>query len=237
MNPDPASAPNADAVDALAGQAAHHRRLLQAANAALVASPAPALLESVQTIHGVVLAADPKALRRSVGWWGRLLARDITLQAESQVLRSQLGVHVLQARQHLHALIENDRQLQALGLALNAAIDELGRQSTLLSGQSVSDDSSRGLHYLETLSTSLRITLSHLEMTVLNHRELGQRVEQMLPQVEILLDQQRMLGAGLTEQAALQSAANAMETLQNLKPLSLPDTTHNHSTPDDASPR
>lgn len=237
MSPDLTSAPNPDAVDAQAVQGAHHRQLLQQANATLAASPAPALLECVQTIHRIVLAADPKALRRSVSWFGRLLARDITLQAEAEALRSQLGVHVLQARQQLQALVESDRQLQALGLALHAAINELDQQSMQLTGQAATDESARRLHYLSTLAASLKITASHLDLTVINHRELIQRVEHRLPQVELLLDQQRMLRAGLTEQAALQSAARSMESLRILKPISLPDSTPDISVPDDTTPR
>ncbi len=245
MSSDLTPAPDPDAVDAQAAQGADHRRLLQAANAALASSPAPALLECVQTIHGIVLAADPKALRRSVGWFGRLLARDITLQSESEALRSQLGVHVLQARQQLQALVASDRQLQALGLALHGAIDELDRQSTLLAGSAATDqrvehhceDSAPRLHHLATLATSLTISASHLDLTVLNHRVLCQRVEQMLPQVELLMDQQRMLRAGLTDQAALRAAASSIETLQGLKPISLPSATPDYSTPDDATHR
>lgn len=237
MSPDPTSAANPDAVDAQAEQGAHHRRLLQEANAALAASPAPALLECVRTIHRIVLAADPKALRRSVSWFGRLLARDITLQAEAEALRSQLGVHVLHARRQLQALAESDRQLQANGLALRTAFGELDRQSTLLAGEPATDDSTRRQQHLATLATSLKITASHLDLTLINHRELCQRVEQMLPQVELLLDQQRMLRAGLTEQVALQSAVRSMETLQSLKPILLTDATPGRPVNDDATAR
>lgn len=219
---------------------AHHRQLLQQANAALAASPATALLDCVQTLHHIVLASNPQALRRSVGWLGRLLARDITLQAESDALRGELGVHVLHARQQLQALVESDRQLQVFALAMHAAIAELGQQSTLLASQAVTgqpDDGARRAHYLTTLASSLTITASHIDLTVLHHRELIQRVQQMLPQVELLLDQQRMLHAGLTRQAALQSAVSAMETLQGLQPMPLPDVSPQDATPHDATPR
>lgn len=242
MSPEPASTPNPATVEAQAEQAAQHRRLLQETNAALAASPAPALLDCVQTIHRIVLAADPRALRRSVSWWGRLLARDITLQAESEALRGQLGVHVVQARQQLRALFDSDRQLQALGVALQAAIDELDRQSAALAktdhaSHADPDGAARRMHQLATLATSLQITASHLDLTLLNHRELSQRVGQMLPQVELLLDQQRMLRAGLSERAALKSAASAMESLSGLKPVSSPHVTPDDFTPEDTSPR
>lgn len=237
MSPDPTSAANPDAVDAQAEQGAHHRRLLQEANAALAASPAPALLECVQTIHRIVLAADPKALRRSVSWFGRLLARDITLQAEAEGLRSQLGVHVMHAREKLQALAESDRILQANMHAVRTAFGELDRQSALLAREPTTDDSARRQQHLATLATSLKITASHLDLTLINHHELCQRVEQLLPQVELLLDQQRMLRGGLTEQAALQSAVRSMETLQSLKPILLTDATPGRPVNDDATAR
>ncbi len=235
MTSDPASAPDMDALLVQREHGARHRKLLQDANAELAASPAPALLDSVQTIHRILLAANPKTLRGSVGWFGRLLGRDIVLQAESDALRSELGVHVLQARQQLEGLAEHDRQLQALGVELRAAIDGVGQQSALLAGEIVAgdngSDSTRQLQHLATLDASLRITASHIELTLLNHRDLIQRVEQMLPRVELLLDQQRMLQAGLTEQAAFAAATHSLEALQGLERVNVALATHDDATP------
>ncbi len=213
---------------------AAHRRLLQQANAMLASSPSPVLLGCVQTIHQVLLSTDPKALRRSVGWLGRLLGRDIALQAESEALRSQLGVHVLQARRQLEALAEHNLELQALGTAVQLAINEIERQSTVLAGQVVADanDSLRRMQHLATLAASLRIAASHLDLTQVNHRGLSQRVEQMLPTVELLLDQQRMLRAGHTEQTAMQAATKTLEALQGLEHVNV-----TAATPDDDTPR
>lgn len=205
----------------------------------LMASPAPALLESVQTIHRILVAADPKALHRSVGWFGRLLGRDIVLHAESESLRSELGVHVMRAHGQLAALAETDQQLQAFAIELNAAIDALGQQATLLAGQVVagqSNECTRQLQQLATLVGSLQITASHIDLTLLNHRELMQRVEQMLPRVELLLDQQRMLQAGLTEQAAFAAATHSVRALQGLEHVNVINAAHSIAIPDDATP-
>ena len=211
-----------------------HRRLLQEANAALAASPAPVLLECVHAIHRILLSADPDALRGSVGWFGRLLGRDIVLQAEADALRHELGVHVLQARRHLDALAEHDRQLLALGLALQAAIDALGEQSEQLAGEIVAGDDghdrTRLLQHLATLAASLKITASHLQLTLANHADLVLRVGRMLPRVELLLDQQRMLQAGLTEQGALLAAAESLESLQRLEHVNVAPATPEHDT-------
>ncbi|MEO7199878.1 MAG: hypothetical protein ABIY56_06635 [Dokdonella sp.] len=239
------AAPDPDASRVQGGvaseQGARHRRLLQQANTTLAASPAAALLDSVQTLHRILLAANPKALRGSVGWMGRLLGRDIVLQAESAALRTELGVHVLQARKQLDALAEIDRQLEALGIELHSAIDGMGQHAALLADGIVagdtSSDSARDLQQLATLATSLRITASHLETTLLNHRELIHRVGHMLPRVELLLDQQSMLRSGLTEQSALQSVARSLETLQDFQRINVDDATPTLSTPDDATPR
>lgn len=241
MTSDPASVHDMEALHAqgcVPGD--RHRRLLQEANTALSASPAPGLLECVQTIHHVLLSADPKALRRSVSWFGRLLGRDITLQAKSDALRSQLGVHVLQARQQLETLMTNDRLLQALGLAMHAAIEDLGQQSTLLAdrvGRTEATEPTRQLQYLATLAASLRISASHLDLTLLNHRELIQRVEQMLPRVELLLDQQHMLRAGHAEQTALQAATRSLEALQVFERANVTEGVPQIDTPQDATSR
>lgn len=215
--------------------AARHHRLLQDANAALTASPVPALLVSVQTIHDILLAANPEALRGSVGWLGRLLGRDIVLQAESNAMRHELGVHVLQARQQLDVLATHDLQLQSLGVELHAAINGVDQQAALLAGEIVvgntSSDVTRQLQHLATLAGSLRISASHIELILLNHRDLIQRVEQMLPRVELLLDQQRMLQTGLNEQAAFAAATHSLEALQGLEHVNVAIATHDAATP------
>lgn len=227
--------------DVSSEHAARHRRLLQEANASLTASPAPVLLDRVQTIHRIVLAANPKALRGSVGWFGRLLGRDIVLQAESETMRTELGVHVLGARRQLEVLAEHDRQLQALGVELHAAIGGVSQQSASLAGEivkgAINSDSTRKLEQLATLATSLQITASHIELVLLNHRELVQRVEQMLPRVELLLDQQLMLRAGQTEQAAFAAATNSLEALHGLEHVNVALAGHDIATLKAATPR
>lgn len=237
--------PDVASLQAQGEQGVRHRIALQETNAALAASPARALLDVVQTIHRILLATDPKALRQSVGWFGRLLGRDIALQAESEAMRTTLGAHVLQARQQLDALAAHDTRLHALGRGMHAAIDELGQQTKLLADQIVAGDASEStqrLQHLATLAASLRITADHLDLTLANHRELIQRVEQMLPRVDLLLDQQRMLHAGMTEQAAFAAANQSLEALQGLEHVNVSNATSadvaaDIATPRDATPR
>ena len=84
-------ASNLDGTHAQAEQGSQHRRLLQEANAPLAVSTVPALLDRVQTIHRFLLAADPKALRRSISWFCGSVARDCTFQAEWVGLAQSTG--------------------------------------------------------------------------------------------------------------------------------------------------
>ncbi len=60
--------------------------------------PAAARLLAVLTQLGtVVQAANPAAARRRVGWWGRLLGRDVEQELEAHESQSRLGVLLAQA--------------------------------------------------------------------------------------------------------------------------------------------
>ncbi len=199
-----------------------HDLMRDAANMA-DASPAALLLKSVQTIHKVLLSADPRSLKRSIGWFGRLLGRDIALQAESEALRSHLRVDILEAHRLLHDLQLHDKRLQQLRDDFGQAIKQLDADVAALNSQ-VMDSTDVGLstviaqrtQFLASLAYSYRMTGAHLDLTVTNHRELARRVALMLPRVELLLDQDRLLRAGHTENTAIQSAAQSMDGLVDL---------------------
>jgi len=201
------------------GEDAIRAALHRDAIAALAASPMPALLEVVDAIRKVLLAADPRALRRSVGWFGLLLGRDIALQAESKRLRSQLGVHVLGIRLRLAEVVAHGEQLARHRQALLEAADALSRHASDLAAllaaaapEAAGPIASR-MQHLATLASGYRVTASHLELTGLNQDELVQRVGRMLPAVELLLDQDRMLRDGGGAQDALQSAIVALQSM------------------------
>ena len=60
------------------------------ADAASLQSPAHDIQATLRDLRTVLLSTDAGALRKSVGFLGRLLGRDIDLQAQSDALREQL---------------------------------------------------------------------------------------------------------------------------------------------------
>ena len=83
--------------------------------ASLGGSPVPGLLDSVHALQAVLLSADPKALRRRVGWIGRLLGRDLVLEAEGRAFRERLRVLVLDADARLVAFARFDEAIALAG--------------------------------------------------------------------------------------------------------------------------
>lgn len=166
---------------------------------ALAASPLPALLDSVATVQKAMLATNPPALRRSVGWLGRLLGRDIVMQAEAQALASALGVHLLDARQRLDEVIAYRHRLVPLchGLqqcAIAAGTDDIANQRAVA-------------------AAACRITATHLELTMRNLDSLIARIEALLPQVQILLSQHHMLREDARRGDALAATSSALDAL------------------------
>ena len=204
--------------DAIAS--ARHRDAIEA----LAASPVPALLGAVQAIRKVLLAADPRALRRSVGWFGLLLGRDIALRAESKTLRAQLGVHVLGVRARLAELVAHRERLAAHRQALlESAAALAGHASDLAAMLAAADPDAAApiasrMQHLATLASGYEVTASHIELTLLNHDGLVQRIERMLPEVELLLDQDRMLRGRQEGRDVLESAIVALQSVPGSDP-------------------
>ena len=65
---------------------------------ALHLSPAREQAQALDALQTAMIANDPKAIARKVGFFGRLLGRDITLQAQAEALRGQLVPLVHHAR-------------------------------------------------------------------------------------------------------------------------------------------
>ena len=204
--------------DAIAS--ARHREAIEA----LSASPVPALLDAVQAIRKVLLATDPRTLRRSVGWFGLLLGRDIALQAESKTLRTQLGVHVLGVRSRLAEVVAHRERLSSHRQALLASAAALAGHASALAAMLATADPDAAapianrMQHLVTLASGYEVTASHIELTLLNHDGLVQRIQRMLPEVELLLDQDRMLRGRNERQDVLQSAIVALQSVPGTDP-------------------
>lgn len=201
-------------------QAARHRDAI----AALAASPLPGLLDAVEAVRKALLAVDPRALRRSVGWFGRLLGKDIALQAEADALRSQLGVHLVLVRGELAAAARHRVVLERSREALLDAAGALSRDASGLAEALAQAPPATAaviaprMRHLATMAASYQVTAGHIELTLLNHDDLLGRIERTLPRVEILLDQDRMLRDDRASQAALRSATEALEAVHALPP-------------------
>lgn len=186
--------------------------------AALDGSPVPALLEAVQALQAVLLSANPRALRARVGWLGRLLGRDLVLDAEGRVLRERLRQLVHDADAKLAAfarfdaaIASHEQRLLAAIDALASAIAELDAASAAAQPAALADAIERRRQHLLVLQQAWRIGASQLAMTRLNHRQLAQRIAPMLPLVQVLLEQERGLQASRRDADALQSANRALE--------------------------
>lgn len=184
----------------------------------LAGSPVPALLASVHALQAVLLSANPKALRARVGLLGRLLGRDLVLEAEGTALRERLRVLVHEADAKLAAFARFDDAIAAHEQRLLASIDTLGIAIDQLGAApsapaAFADARERRRHHLLSLQQAWRITATQLAMTRFNHRQLAQRIQPMLPLVQTLLDQQDAARAASDN---LQSASNALASANAL---------------------
>lgn len=81
----------------------------------LPAGAGEGLVAALARIAQALQAGNPARLRQQQSWWGRLLGRDVALEAEGCALRSQLGVLALQAREQAQHL-QQHMQLRAAAI-------------------------------------------------------------------------------------------------------------------------
>lgn len=110
---------------ALAQYGAPLLQALQAGEPALTGDGGQALIAALERIALAVQGGDPARLRRQVGWWGRLLGRDVDRQAQAEALQAQLGVLALQATEQADGLRRQVQQRAALIRWHQAAADAL----------------------------------------------------------------------------------------------------------------
>ena len=186
--------------------------------ASLAGSPVAALLGAVHGLQAALLSANPKALRARTGWIGRLLGRDLVLEAEGRALRERLRVLVHDADARLAAFSRFDdavaaheqRLLASVG-ALDTAIAELEGAMPDAPLEDVRDAIERRSQHLLLLQQAWRITASQLALARLNHRQLAQRIQPMLPLVQALLEQDGALRTARNDAEALHSAGHALD--------------------------
>ena len=98
-----------------------------------------------------------------------------------------------------------------LGNALGGAIDALAATTPGMAPETIPDAIERRRQHLLSLQQAWRITASQLALTRLNHRQLAQRIQPMLPLVQVLLEQDGGLRTARSEADSLQSAGQALD--------------------------
>lgn len=191
--------------------------------ASLGDSPVAGLLDSVHALQAALLSANPQALRRRVGWIGRLLGRDLVLEAEGRALRERLRVLVIDAEARLAFFSRFDAGIAAQEQRLLAAVDALGASIDALDGatpasllDTFADAIERRRQHLLSLQQAWRITLAQLALTRVNHQQLAQRIQPLLPLVQSLLEQDDALRAARDDSDALHTASRALDSANAL---------------------
>ena len=184
------------------------------AEAASLQSPAHDIQATLRDLHTLLLSTDARALRNSVGFIGRLLGRDIDLQAQSDALRERLALLVLQARQRGEAL---DRHNQALASKRDRLAEIAEGLGSLIAGTDSSDADAahhERLRLLEATRTGCALTAAQLDALAQNGHALAKRYQHMLPTVEGLLGQHRAVLAGQRDAVNLRDAAALVASIE-----------------------
>lgn len=184
---------------------------------ALGAADAGGLLETLRDLRAALLSADAHALRRSVGFWGRLIGRDIRLGAEARALRERSGVLLVRAQAQATRLRDQHAVLAGHAARLRQACallqHDIDAQAAAFSGDAAPTPSAR-LDHLVALRTAYEITASQLDLVAANALAVAERHAQQLPRLAVLLDQQQGVAAGATQGMQLSSARRTIDELE-----------------------
>jgi hypothetical protein len=190
-----------------------------AAIRAMAQAGAGDLQGTLRDLRTVLLSADPRALRRSVGFWGRLIGRDIRLAAEARSLRERSGILLRQAGfeatrlRHQHeTLAAHAQRLRDACAHLQQEIDGLARQQATAEGGTPAGTSR--LAHLVTLRSAYEITASQLDLVAANALAIAERHALQLPRLSVLLDQQQGVAAGAGHGMQLSSAMRTIDELE-----------------------
>ena len=181
---------------------------------ALQLSPAKEQAQALDALQTAVIANDPKAISRKVGFLGRLLGRDITLQAQADALRGQLIPLVHHARKSAEIgmafaqrLDDALQRLEAGAGSLQANVELLGEQrelpSTTPTLQAAID--SRIAH-LQRIASMVQIGRVQMLASRDSHRLAANLASQLATHCKLIIDQQVGLRSAADMQRALTEA-------------------------------
>lgn len=184
---------------------------------ALGAADTGGLLETLRDLRAVLLSADARALRRSVGFWGRLIGRDIRVEAEARALRERSGVLLVRAQAQAARLRDQHAVLTGHATRLRRACallqHDIDAQADAVAGQAPTASPAR-LDHLVALRAAYEITARQLELVAANALAVAERHAQQLPRLAVLLGQQQGVAAGVVQGMQLSSARRTIDELE-----------------------
>lgn len=176
------------------------------------------LQQALQDLRTLLLSTDARALRRSVGWWGRLIGRDIQLDAESKALRERSGVLLHHATAAAEQLRDQHAVLGTQAARLREACNALqAEEDTLRLTVTQADDggvAERRIAHLAALRLACTLTMAQLDLVAANALAIAERHAQQLPRLAMLFEQQRGLQAGKQNALRLSSVQDTLDQLQ-----------------------
>lgn len=170
MQPDPsrmsATAPTGDP-DAARGWGAD---LLAAVDLEAIASrlsqlPTAALLAELEAVLDAIDHASPAGSRRRIGWWGRLLGRDLVAQAQPDPLPNLIRLRLDAAQRHGDALAAQIAALEPVTAHLQAQTACLEQRIAEARGAAVPGAAlQRRLSHLDAVAASWRATTAQIAL-------------------------------------------------------------------------
>ncbi|PJK05322.1 hypothetical protein CO612_04625 [Lysobacteraceae bacterium NML71-0210] len=189
----------------------------QAALAGLLAegSPLPHIVALFDDIHLAFIAADNAAIKRRVGWLGRLLGRDIDtglrareLRQQAPLLKHRLDTLEAQWQHYGDALARHEDRLSSLLTRLQAADQNLaGRPSHAQAEQRLAQ-----------MRLLLEMSSQQLALIHDQHAILGEAFPTLRQGLLSVLAQTDAVSASVQQQQAYRHACNTLRALAVLKP-------------------
>ncbi|MCD9029852.1 hypothetical protein LDO26_16805 [Luteimonas sp. BDR2-5] len=191
--------------------------------AALDASPAAVLVQRLGALHLAMRADDARGLRRKVGLIGRLLGRDVALQADADALAARIGVLLRDVDRAADALATHAAAQQACIDAVEAGcarlaqveaegqarLDAMPAAADTLPGDAAAQ-LARRLDHLRTVLTTHALTARQLALLRAQSTALLAR-HRNIRDVLVPAWRQRALGAGAVAGAVQARDAAAIE--------------------------
>ncbi|PJK01693.1 hypothetical protein CO611_01015 [Lysobacteraceae bacterium NML03-0222] len=189
----------------------------QAALAGLLAegSPLPHIVALFDDIHLAFIAADKAAIKRRVGWLGRLLGRDIDtglrareLRQQAPLLKHRLDTLEAQWQHYGDALARHEDRLSSLLTRLQAADQNLAGSPTHAQAE----------QRLAQMRLLLEMSSQQLALIHDQHAILGEAFPTLRQGLLSVLAQTDAVNASVQQQQAYRHACNTLRALAVLKP-------------------